>query len=295
MPDLTARNCLNAMITRFAPSPTGALHRGNAFSALYTEQAARTNNGRFLLRIEDIDRSRCRPEFEQMIYDDLAWLGLKWEEPVRRQSEHFSTYDAAVARLTSRGLTYPCFCTRKEIAAEIAASPSAPHGPDGPLYPGTCRGLSATERRTQLNTGKAYAVRLDLQAALLELSVKKLGWQECSEGWITAQPQLFGDVVLARKDIPCSYHLAVTVDDAEQQITLVTRGKDLQPATHIHVLLQALLDLPTPDYDHHRLILDADGRRLAKRKGDHALNYHRLRGVPPALIRQQLGFPADCS
>ena len=257
-------------ITRFAPSPNGFLHLGHAYSALVGWRAVQKSGGRFLLRIEDIDLGRARPEFEQAIYDDLDWLGLTWETPVRRQSEHFDDYQAALDRLTAMGLTYPCFCTRKDIAAEIARSKAAPHGPDGYLYPGICRGLSDDERAAQIDAGTPFAVRLDVTAALKRVGTP-LTWTDQRHGTITATPEALGDVVLARKDVPTSYHLAVTVDDALQGVTLVTRGDDLFHATHIHRLLQALLELPVPAYHHHRLIRDADGTRLAKRAGSPAL------------------------
>jgi glutamyl-Q tRNA(Asp) synthetase len=275
-------------VTRFAPSPTGRLHLGHAFSALVGYAAARQAGGRFLLRIEDIDLGRCRPEFEQAIYEDLTWLGLDWERPVRRQSEHFADYRDALARLQALGLVYPCFCSRKEIAAEIAASGAAPHGPDGPLYPGTCRHLSAAERERRQAGGLPFAFRLDAAAAAAR--VGPLVWIEQGLGEIAVDAGLHGDVVIARKDIPTSYHLAVTLDDAIQGVTLVTRGEDLLPATHIHRLLQALLGLPAPQYRHHKLLTDANGRRLAKRDGAETLAGLRARGADPAVIRAQLGF-----
>jgi glutamyl-Q tRNA(Asp) synthetase len=275
-------------VTRFAPSPTGRLHLGHAFSALVGYAAARQAGGRFLLRIEDIDLGRCRPEFEQAIYEDLTWLGLDWERPVRRQSEHFADYRDALARLQALGLVYPCFCSRKEIAAEIAASGAAPHGPDGPLYPGTCRHLSSSERERRQASGLPFAFRLDAAAAAAR--VGPLAWIEQGLGEIAVDAGLHGDVVIARKDIPTSYHLAVTLDDAIQGVTLVTRGEDLLPATHIHRLLQALLGLPAPQYRHHKLLTDANGRRLAKRDGAETLAGLRARGADPAVIRAQLGF-----
>jgi len=275
-------------VTRFAPSPTGRLHLGHAFSALVGYAAARQAGGRFLLRIEDIDLGRCRPEFEQAIYEDLAWLGLDWERPVRRQSEHFAEYRDALARLEALGLIYPCFCTRKEIAAEIAAAGAAPHGPDGPLYPGTCRHLSSMERERRQASGLPFAFRLDVAAAAARAG--SLTWIEQEKGEITVDPLLHGDIVIARKDIPTSYHLAVTLDDAIQGVTLVTRGEDLLPATHIHRLLQALLGLPAPQYRHHKLLTDPTGKRLAKRDGAETLASLRAKGADPAGIRARLGF-----
>lgn len=283
---------MTADVTRFAPSPTGLLHLGHAFAALFAEQAARATGGRFLLRIEDIDTARSRGEFELAIEDDLAWLGLSWERPVRRQSEHFADYAAALDALKRRELLYPCFCTRKEIAAEIAASATAPQGPDGPLYPGTCRRLDQAERARRLAGGEDHAWRLDVARAVS--TVGSLTFEESGDvperGVTVARPEIFGDVVLARKDTPASYHLAVVVDDAGQGVTLVTRGHDLLPATHLHRLLQHLLRLPAPRYRHHRLITDEAGTRLAKRDQATALSALRARGVRPEDIRMQLGF-----
>lgn len=277
------------VVTRFAPSPTGRLHRGHALSALTGWQAALDAGGRFLLRIEDIDRGRCRPEFETAIYEDLAWLGLEWEEPVRRQSEHFPEYRAALDRLESQGLIYPCFCTRTEIEAEIAAAGGAPQGPDGPRYPGTCRSLAPAERRAKQAAGVPFARRLDAAAAARRVGA--LTWDEANAARVPVDPTLHGDVVLARKDIPASYHLAVVLDDALQGVTLVTRGQDLFAATHVHRVLQALLDLPQPRYRHHRLVADADGRRLAKRDAATSLASLRESGADPRRIRDELGFP----
>jgi glutamyl-Q tRNA(Asp) synthetase len=260
-------------VTRFAPSPTGLLHLGHAYSALFAWRAARRADGRFLLRIEDIDRGRCRPEFEVAIVDDLAWLGLDWDGPVRRQSDHFADYRAALDTLIADGLIYPCFCTRKDIRREIEAIGGAPHGPDGPLYPGTCRGLDAGERAARMEAGDAYALRLDMARAVARAG--ELTWHDRAKGDVKAEPARFGDVVLARKDTPTSYHLAVTIDDADQGVTLVTRGEDLFPSTHVHRLLQSLLGLYTPDYHHHRLLTDGDGKRFAKR--DHAGTIRGLR------------------
>lgn len=277
-----------ATVTRFAPSPTGHLHLGHAHAALFAFHRARRDGGRFLLRIEDIDAGRCRPEFDAAIREDLAWLGLDWEEPVRRQSEHPADFAAALARLEGLGLLYPCFCTRKEIVAEIAAAGAAPHGPDGPLYPGTCRRLGENARRRLIAEGRPHALRLDTQAAAARAG--PLTWYDGGRGVMAAEPRMFGDVVLARKDTPSSYHLAVTVDDHLQGVTLVTRGADLFDATHIHRLLQALLGLETPDYHHHPLLADDSGRRLAKR--DRALTLRALRGAghTPAELRALAGF-----
>ncbi len=270
-------------VTRFAPSPTGHLHLGHAYSALVAEDAARRAGGRFLLRIEDIDRGRCRPAFETAILEDLAWLGLSWEEPVRRQSDAFADYAAALATLDGLGVLYPCFCTRKAIRAEIEAAGHAPHGPDGPLYPGTCRGLDADSRARRVTAGEPHALRLDVaRAAAL---AGPLSWTDADAGPVAARPQMFGDVVLARKDTPGSYHLAVTVDDHLQEVTLVTRGQDLFHATHVHRLLQALLGLATPAYHHHPLVTDDAGRRLAKRDGAVTIRGLREAGRAPQDVR----------
>ncbi|MCG8596756.1 MAG: tRNA glutamyl-Q(34) synthetase GluQRS [Kiloniellales bacterium] len=277
------------VVTRFAPSPTGHLHLGHAHSALFAWHRAQEAGGRFLLRIEDIDLGRCRPEFEAAILEDLAWLGLTWEEPVRRQSERLADYEAVLDRLTDEGLLYPCFCTRKEIEAEVAASAAAPHGPEGPLYPGICRGRSRLEQARRIAEGAAYALRLDVAAAAG--LVGPLTWEEKSQATVTAEPTSHGDVVLGRKDVRSSYHLAVTLDDADQGVTLVTRGEDLRPATDVHRLLQALLDLPVPVWQHHGLVFDDSGRRLAKRHD--ALSVRALRdgGKSPAEVRAMAGFP----
>lgn len=267
-------------VTRFAPSPTGPLHLGHAYSAILAHDFAHGRGGVFRLRIEDIDPGRARPEFVDGIFEDLGWLGLQWDLEVKFQSERLATYAEALERLKERGLLYPCFCTRSEIAAEIAASAAAPHGPEGPAYPGTCRALTAAERERLLGE-RPHAWRLDMGAALG--SVEALSW--CDKGReIAADPAPFGDVVLARKDAPASYHLAVTVDDAAQGITDVVRGEDLFASTHVHRLLQALLDLPTPHYHHHALITDAAGRRLAKRHGAPTIADLRAAGADPAEL-----------
>ena len=277
------------VVTRFAPSPTGYLHLGHAHSALFAWREAERTGGRFLLRIEDIDAGRCRPDYEAAIYEDLAWLGLDWEETVRRQSEHMADYAAALERLAEHGLVYSCFCTRREIQAEIAAAANAPHGPDGPHYPGICRGLSASRREARIQAGEAHALRLDVAAATR--AVGPLDWIDRGIGRIEVDPHLHGDVVLARKDSPTSYHLAVTLDDAIQGVTLVTRGEDLFPASHIHRLLQALLDLPQPEWHHHGLLTDETGRRLAKRHDALSIRALREAGRSPAEVRALAGFP----
>jgi glutamyl-Q tRNA(Asp) synthetase len=272
------------IVTRFAPSPTGYMHLGHVRSAWEGWHAARAVGGRFLLRIEDIDRGRCRPEFDAAIREDLTWLGLGWVGEVRRQSEHFADYQSALSRLEAEGLLYPCFCTRKEIQAEIARAGGAPQGEDGPIYPGTCKRLSPADRSQRMADDADYALRLDVDAALARAGM--LDWNEDGQR-IIADPATLGDVVLARKDVPTSYHLAVTVDDALQGVTLVTRGVDLFASTHIHRLLQALLGLPTPAYRHHSLLTDATGRRLAKR--DRALTIRAMReaGMSPAQVLEK--------
>lgn len=273
------------IVTRFAPSPTGFLHLGHAYAALFAWRRAQTNRGRFLLRIEDIDATRCRPEFTEATFMDLAWLGLSWEQPVRRQSAHLEDYQAALERLSEMGLLYPCFCTRKDIADEIARAGAAPHGPDGPLYPGICRHMDPGLRAELLARNDPHALRLDVGAALTRIS-GPLTWRDQERGPFEATPEIFGDVVLARKDFPASYHLAVTVDDALQNVTLVTRGEDLLQATHVHRLLQALLGLPVPAYHHHGLRTDAQGRRLAKRDKAETLAALRERGLSPESVRR---------
>ncbi len=263
------------LVTRFAPSPTGQLHLGSVYSALFAWRLARRAGGRFLVRMEDIDRTRCKPEFASRMLDDLAWLGLYWDGPVRYQSAHFEDYRAALLKLDGMGLLYPCFCTRAQIAAEIAAAGGAPHGPDGPVYPGICRGLDRREAEARIDAGEQPAWRLDMSLAVAQTG--PLAFHDCGRGGIACDPSHFGDVVLARKDSPTSYHLAVTVDDALQGVTLVTRGEDLLDATDIHRLLQSLLGLPEPEYWHHALLLGPDGKRFAKR--DRSVSVPDLRGA----------------
>jgi len=278
-------------VTRFAPSPTGRLHLGHAYSAWFASAQAAASDGRFLLRIEDIDRGRCRPEFEDGIFEDLRWLGLTWETPVRRQSDHLEDYAKALDSLRNQGLIYPCFCTRKDIAAEIAAAGHAPHGPDGPLYPGTCRTLDPNRAEDRMAAGAAYALRLKTDAAAAMTG--PLAWIDLDRGEQTARPELFGDVVLARKDTPTSYHLSVTTDDHIQGVTCVTRGLDLFEATHVHRLLQALLGLDTPVYRHHGLLAGPDGRRLAKRDKAETIESLRASGHSPANIWAMAGVTAE--
>jgi len=273
-----------SFVTRFAPSPTGYLHVGHAFSALDGWTRARAAGGRFLLRIEDIDQTRCRPAFEAALLQDLSWLGLDWDGEVRRQSEHFADYQAALDKLQVMGVIYPCFCSRKDIAAAT----SAPHGPDGALYPGTCRGLDPALAAEKQAAGLPFVLRLDVAKA--QALTGKLTFTDERVGIIAAQPALLGDVVLARRETPCSYHLCVTLDDALQGVTLVTRAEDLLPSTHIHRLLQALLDLPAPAYAHHRLLADAAGQRLAKRAGAPSLRSLRESGRSAAEVRAMAGY-----
>ncbi|MBA4097149.1 MAG: tRNA glutamyl-Q(34) synthetase GluQRS [Rhodospirillum sp.] len=271
-------------VTRFAPSPTGHLHLGHAHSALVGWHRARAESGRFLLRVEDIDPARCRPEFEAAILEDLGWLGLDWEQPVRRQSDHLADYQGALDRLRGLGVLYPCFCSRKDIAAAV----SAPHGPEGPIYPGTCRALPAELARARQERGDPYALRLDV--AKTQAMTGPLTFQDQREGAVVARPETLGDVVLARRDAPASYHLCVTVDDHLQGVTLVTRGVDLFHATHIHRLLQAILDLNVPTYLHHLLLTNAAGERLSKRDGAVAIQALRRAGRSAAEVRALAGF-----
>ena len=270
--------------TRFAPSPTGHLHLGHAFAALTAWRRAREGGGRFLLRIEDIDPGRCRAEYIGDLIEDLKWLGIDWDGEARRQSEHLPDYAGVLANLAARGLVYPCFCTRSDIQREVAASGSAPHAPDGaPIYPGTCRTLSAHEREARIVRGEPRAMRLDMGAALAITGA--LEFTEEGEGVRPCAPEAFGDVVLARKDAPASYHLCVTHDDALQGVTLVTRGIDLRPATDVQRVLQALMGWPAPAYAHHRLLTDSAGLRLAKRDRAPTLRDMRSRGMSPEQAR----------
>jgi len=279
------------IVTRFAPSPTGHLHLGHAYSALTAYRAAQEMKGRFLLRIEDIDPVRCTPEFTKDILEDLSWLGLKWEEPVRRQSEYMADYGEALDKLRGMGLLYPCFCTRGEVEAEIVAAGHAPHlkkqGPDGPIYPGTCRGMLPEKRRQMM--GERPAVwRIDMEKACAAAGT--LVWRDREKGVVQAHPEAFGDVVLARKDVPTSYHLSVTVDDELQGVTLITRGMDLFRATDVHRLLQALLGYPSPEYYHHKLLVDESGKRFAKRDKAVTLRSLRESGKTPEDVRRMAGF-----
>lgn len=291
-------------VLRFAPSPNGWLHLGHAYSALFASETARQLGGRFLLRIEDIDIGRCRPEYEQGIYEDLAWLGLQWEMPVRRQSEHFAFYETGLKRLRDMGVVYPCFATRKEIQDAIEASGIGtarwPVDPDGaPLYPGLYKDLPLKDINRLIWEGRSYAWRLDMEKAKAraeEIAGAPLTFIEEGEGpkgetgQLPIHPEGFGDVVIARKDVPTSYHLAVTMDDALQGITHITRGQDLFPATYIHRILQVLLGLPEPRYRHHGLIRDENGRRLSKSARDKGLRELRAAEATPADIRHLVGL-----
>ncbi len=277
------------LVTRFAPSPTGYLHVGHAYSALFGFEAARSSGGRFLLRIEDIDQQRCRAEFERSIFEDLSWLGLLWQGDVPRQSARIQLYAGALERLRALGVVYPCFCTRKQIRMEVEHSGRAPHGPNDELiYPGICRGIAADESRRRIDNGEPFAWRLD-NAKALSLT-GELAWYDCRAGWIEARPESLGDPILARKDTPTSYHLAVVVDDHLQGVNLVTRGEDLFHATHIHRLLQALLEITAPRYYHHNLVADSRGERLAKRNRAITLRHLRDIGRTPADIWKMIGL-----
>lgn len=285
-------------VFRFAPSPNGLLHLGHAYSALLNFDRARETGGRLLLRIEDIDATRCRPEFETAIYEDLAWLGIAWETPVRRQSEHLAEYRAALERLAALGLVYPAFESRAEIAKLVAAREAdGPwrRDPDGaPLYPGDAKSLLASERSRLIDTGAPYALRLDMAAACR--CVASLTWNELGEGpdgergTVAARPEAWGDVILARKETPTSYHLSVVVDDALQGVSEIVRGQDLFHATSVHRLLQVLLGLPEPAYRHHPLIRDANRRKLSKSSQATGLRELRAAGVTPAAICQLVGL-----
>jgi glutamyl-Q tRNA(Asp) synthetase len=286
-------------VFRFAPSPNGYLHLGHALSALLNFDHARRTGGRLLLRIEDIDATCCRPEFEAAVYEDLGWLGITWETPVRRQSRHLAEYHETVEKLIAQGLVYPSFESRAEIAKLVTqreTNATWPHDPDGaPLYPGTAKLLPPDERARLLQSGAPYALRLDMAAACARIG--DLGWIEHGEGphgetgAVAARPQAWGDVILARKEAPTSYHLSVVIDDALQGVTDVVRGRDLFWSTSVHRLLQQLLGLPQPAYRHHRLVLDGGGRKLAKSTAATALRELRAGGATPADIRRLVGLP----
>jgi glutamyl-Q tRNA(Asp) synthetase len=285
-----------SFLTRFAPSPTGFLHLGHAYSALCAHQAAARAGGRFILRIEDIDAVRCKPDFETAIHEDLRWLGIEWPEPVRRQSDHFADYDAALAKLNARGVLYRCFKTRKEVLDEISRAPHlAPDGPEGPVYFGAP--LPAGEEQAMLDAGAPFAWRLSIAAARAALkgAYDALSFiEEDLDGGarreVKATPEIFGDAIIGRKDIGASYHIASVHDDALQGVTHVVRGEDLRAAAHLHRLLQALLSYPAPVYRHHRLITDEGGKRLAKRDQAATLRALRESGVSADDVRRSLGF-----
>ncbi len=283
-----------AVVTRFAPSPTGHLHKGHAYAALKAYHFAKEQGGKFLLRIEDIDFNRCSSDNTHQILEDLAWLGLEWEEPVRIQSEHLQEYAQVAGQLEEQGVLYPCFCTRKDILREIEEAGRAPHGSEGPLYPGTCRRISEDERISKIGAGDSYSLRLNLEKAIASVGVNSSGpdltWTDTVQGTQQAKPEKLGDVVLVRKDIGTSYHLAVVIDDGIQEVTDVVRGVDLFDSTHIHCVIQALLGLPTPRYHHHELLTDAGGRRLAKR--DQAITLKSLRdsGTSVQELKKELGY-----
>lgn len=273
------------VVTRFAPSPTGRLHVGHGWSALLAHDYARERGGRFLLRIEDTDITRCRSEFTQGIYEDLAWLGIGWDA-LMIQSERLPAYDAALERLKAMGLAYPCFCSRVDIAREVAASLHAPHGADGPLYPGTCRARGETERAMRIARGEPHSWRLDMGAAMARTG--PLDWHDARAGAVLVDPHALGDLILKGRDRPASYHLAVVVDDTEQGVTDVVRGRDVFASTHAHRMLQALLALPTPRYHHHALVVDAQGKRLAKRAAGLGLADLRAGGVDGPTLAAEL-------
>lgn len=282
-------------VCRFAPSPNGDLHLGHAYSALLNRRWAEWTGGVLLVRMEDIDRARCKPCFEAAILDDLRWLGITWQPPILRQSERFPLYEQALDRLDRQGVLYPCFCTRGEIARSVAGMPDWPRDPDGtPLYPGTCRRLTAPERTARREAGRSAALRLDMQAARGRGLDLPLGWVEFGEAdvseWIEARPERWGDVLLCRRDVPTSYHLSVVCDDEAQGVTDVVRGDDLRAATSLHRLLQVLLGYREPAYHHHRLIRDETGRKLSKSHGAPALRSLREAGVTSETLRRQLGF-----
>jgi len=283
------------LVTRFAPSPTGRLHIGHGYSALQSYDLAREKGGRFLLRIEDTDVTRCRPDFTDAIYEDLSWLGLEWDAVVI-QSERLRAYDAALERLKAMGVAYPCFCTRGDIARELAASLHAPHGADGPLYPGTCRGLSGDDRAAKIARGDPHSWRLDMGAALARSGA--LSWHDEMAGEVPVDPDALGDLIVKGRDRPASYHLAVVVDDADEGVTHVVRGRDVFASTHAHRTLQALLGLPTPRYRHHALVVDGQGNRLAKRSAGLGLAELRAQGWEGAVLAGELRagrFPAGLS
>jgi glutamyl-Q tRNA(Asp) synthetase len=289
-------DCLSGLPTtrsfRFAPSPNGYLHLGHAYSALLNRQIAREREGRLLIRIEDIDPERSRPHFEAALLEDLAWLGLEWEQPPRRQSEHLCEYRAVLEELKRRGLAYPCFCSRTEVVVRCAVEKAWPRDPDGSLlYPGTCRGLSRAEREARIAAGARFSLRLDMAKAIQGVEAP-LTYPECHEEResvaVAVDPARWGDALIGRRDVPASYHIACTIDDEIQGVTDVVRGVDLEAATSLHRLLQSLLGLKTPVYRHHRLVLDEVGHKLAKSRSAVSLRDLRAQGVTPKEVRQRL-------
>lgn len=279
--------------TRFAPSPTGFLHIGHAYSAIFSYNEAIRRSGKFILRIEDIDINRCKEIYETAIYNDLSWLGLKWESPVRRQSDYLDDYKSAVSLLLDMGLLYPCFCSRKDIQREAKLSAIAPHGPEGPVYPGTCRDLTEQDRENKIANNIPYAFRLNVEKALKHVG-HELYWFDYKMGKQKAVPETLGDIVIARKDIMTSYHLSVTLDDHLQDISIVTRGEDLFYATHIHRLLQELLNLNVPEWHHHKLLLDSEGKRFAKRNQSVTIEQLRVeQKKTPSDIMNMIGLTLD--
>lgn len=278
--------------TRFAPSPSGRLHVGHVLAAVEARKLADELGGLCRLRIEDIDLQRCRPEYAEALLDDLAWLGLRFDGEVMVQSSRMEIYRQALERLKSMGVLYPCFCTRKEIAERLAEMPRAPHGSACDAYPGTCRAMRQSEREERLAAGEAHAWRLDCRR--VQEMTGSLEWLDLNAGVQVCEPSRLGDVILARKDFPVSYHLAVTMDDAEQGMTHVTRGMDLFESTNVHRVLQALLDLPVPVWKHHRLLCDENGKRLAKRDGARSLESLRSAGMEPGQLLTSIGRAMQC-
>jgi glutamyl-Q tRNA(Asp) synthetase len=290
--EFSGGNAVSRPVFRFAPSPNGYLHLGHAYSALLNQKLAQAHGGRLLLRIEDIDPGRSRPHFETALMQDLNWLGFRWDEAPRRQSEHLADYAPALDRLVARGLAYPCFCSRSDIARVCAAKADWPRDPDGAaLYPGACRTLPPQQRQARLASGARFSLRLDMARALAEIP-RPLTYREFHEGEsgsvVVAAPQVWGDVLIGRRDVPASYHIACTLDDHAQGVTDVVRGADLEAATGLHRLLQALLGLGTPDYRHHRLVLDAEGAKLSKSRSSSSLRDLRRQGLSAEAIRAEL-------
>ena len=284
----------HSLVTRFAPSPSGFLHLGHAYSAWFAERIAKEADGKFLLRLENIDHNRCSLEYEEAILEDLSWLGLEWQQPIRRQSNHMAEYALELAKLTDLGLVYPCFCSRKQIRSEIKMVNVAPHekfiSKLGPIYPGTCRKIKSNDSKRRVASGVPYALRLNMKKAinLALLKHKNLYWVDQDAGIQPAIPEVFGDVVLARKDNPTSYHLSVVIDDANQGVNFITRGEDLRDVTHIHCLLQALLDFEWPIYHFHRVLVDSNGKRLSKRNKSLTLRKLREDGLTVGEVKNMI-------